>query len=431
MGFKILNARFRKRFRRGQKQVEAFGTQTEQSIEKNVYSRFERLRPVRRFVIGWLLLLVFLISGVLVQTVLLSGYYQTFQPVPGGKYIEGVLGRFTTANPLFASGDVNSSVSHLLFSGLFTYDGQNRLVGDLARDYSVDARGTTYTVHLRPHLTWHDGRPLTARDVVYTYQTIQNPDVQSPLLSSWQGITVSATNDTTIMFKLPGVLASFPYNLTTGIVPQHVLGSLSASALRTADFNTVHPIGSGPFVWQGLQVSGNNPKDQQEQIALLPFTRYHGGQPKLQQFIVRAYTSQTQLAHDFKTNQLIAVEGFNDVPGSLQHDSAVVEHSLLLSAANMVFFKTTSGPLADKSVRQALVASTNVPAIISSLHYQTHQVREPLLQGQLAYDPATAQSGFNAKGSTGLLDQDGWVLNAQGLRAKDGKPLRFTPPSIA
>ena len=426
MGFKLIKVRFRKRFRRGQKQVEAFSAQTEQSIEQNVFNRFERLRPVRRFVIGWLLLVLVLIAGVLVQTVLLSGYFQTFQPVPGGKYTEGILGRFTTANPLFATGDVDNSVAHLLFDGLFTYDGQNRLIGDLARSYEVDGKGTTYTVHLKPHLKWHDGKPLTARDVVYTYQTIQNPDVQSPQLSSWQGITVSATNDITVIFKLPGVLASFPYNLTTGIVPQHILGRLSASSLRTADFNTVHPIGSGPFSWQSIQVTGNDPTTQQEQIAFLPYGQYHGGAPKLQQFIVKAYSSRGQLAQDLKSNQLTAVEGLNDLPAALKSDTSIINHDLLLSAADMVFFKTSSGPLADKSVRQALVASTNTAAIIASLRYQTHQVRSPLLQGQLAYDPSTLQSGFNAKAATALLDQAGWTMNANGIRTKDSKQLRFT-----
>ena len=426
MGFKLIKVQFRKRFRRSKKQVEAFSAQTEQSIEKNIFNRFERLRPVRRFVIGWLLLVLLLIAGVLVQTVLLSGYFQTFQPVPGGKYTEGILGRFTTANPLFASGDVDSSVAHLLFDGLFTYDGQNRLVGDLAQGYEVDGKGTMYTVHLKPHLKWHDGMPLTARDVAYTYQTIQNPDVKSPQLSSWQGITVSATNDTTVVFKLPGVLASFPYNLTTGIVPQHILGKLSASSLRTADFNTVHPVGSGPFVWQSIQVTGTDPAKQQEQIALLPNADYHAGAPKLQQFIIRAYGSSKQLTQDLKTNQLTAAEGLNDVPSGLKSDATIMKHDLLLSAANMVFFRTSSGPLADKSVRQALVASTNTEAIVSSLGYQTRKVRSPLLQGQLAYDASTQQSGFNAKGATALLDQAGWTMNEKGIRIKDGKQLRFT-----
>jgi peptide/nickel transport system substrate-binding protein len=426
MGFKLFRMRFRKRYRRSQKQVEAFSAQTEQTIERQFLGRFNKLRQVRRFVIGWLLLLVLLIGGVLVQTVLLSGYFQSYRPVPGGIYTEGVLGRFTTANPLFATTDFDVTVSHLIFNGLLTYNAQARLVNDLSSGYSVDAKGTTYTVHLKPNLTWQDGKPLTAKDVAFTYQTIQNPDIKSPLLGSWQGITIAAPNPTTVTFKLPGVLASFPYNLTTGIVPQHLLTSIPPADLRSADFNTMRPVGSGAFAWQTIQVSGSDANDQQEQIALLPFKGYQGGKPKLQEFIVRSYSNPNRLANDLKSGQITAAEGLSTVPAHLANTKAVIQHSFLLSAANMVFFKTSSGQLADKTVRQALVSSTNVPAIVASLSYMTRAVREPLLQGQLAYDPSTTQSGFDLKHANALLDQDGWVMGQNGIRAKDGKPLKFT-----
>ncbi|MEO7363899.1 MAG: ABC transporter substrate-binding protein, partial [Candidatus Saccharimonadales bacterium] len=164
-----MRLRFRKRYRRGQRQVEAISAQTEQGIETHIFGRFGRLRAVRRFVISWLLLFVLLIGVVLSQTVLLGGYYQSYQPVPGGTYSEGIVGRFTTSNPLFVSNPVDTSVSRLLFSGLFTYDANNQLVGDIASDFTVDDHGTVYTVHLKPKLTWQDGQPLTARDVVFTY----------------------------------------------------------------------------------------------------------------------------------------------------------------------------------------------------------------------------------------------------------------------
>lgn len=426
MRFRLLRLRFRKRFRKSQRQVEEFGAQTEQTIEKHIFGRFSRLRPVQRFVVGWITLIILLIGAVLAQTVMLSGYFQSYHPIPGGVYTEGVMGRFTTANPLFATGPVDATVTHLMFSGLLTYDVHNKLVGDLARDYSVDSHGTLYTVHLKSGLTWQDGKPLTASDVVYTYQTIQNPDVQSPLLSSWRGITISAPNASTVTFKLPNVLASFPYNLTTGIVPQHLLASVQPSDLRSADFNTVHPTGSGAFEWQAIEVNGNDPATQEEQIALLPFDHYQGGKPKLQSFVVKAYASQKQLIRDFASHQLTAATGLNTLPPQLAANKSVIQHNLMLSAATMVFFKTSSGQLSDPQVRQALTSSTNLSAIITSLNYPTRAVKEPLLQGQLAYDPALTQAPFNLKNANSLLDQAGWHVGPNGLRSKAGKQLSFT-----
>lgn len=426
MQTRLIRLRFRRRFRKGQRQVEDLGIQAEEQIEKHLLKRFERLVPVRRFMIGWLGLLLILIIGVVIQNLALSGYYQTLKTVPGGIYTEGVRGRFTNANPLYATSEADTSVSRLIFAGLLTYNEQGKLVGDLASDYSVDSHGTAYTVHLKPHLTWQDGQPLTSADVVFTYQLIKNPDAGSPLGSSWQGITVSASDARTVVFKLPGILASFPYNLTNGIVPQHLLARIPPSDLRSADFNTVHPIGAGPFTWQAIQVtSGTDPQTAQEQVALTPFAGYVHGQPKLQKFVVKVFASELQLIQAFADNQLTAVEGLTEVPPKLRGNKAVLERSLPLHAANMVFFKTPSGVLADPVVRQSLVQAANVPDIMKHLDYTARAVREPILTGQVGYDPSLAQSSYNLKAAKTALDAAGWTADKQGLRHKAGKPLAF------
>lgn len=426
MRLRLIRLRFRRRLRKSQQHVEDFGQQAELGIERLFLRRFGRLAPVRRFVIGWLLLLVLVIGGLVVQNLLLSGYYQTLEPVPGGIYNEGIVGRFTNANPLFATSDVDSSVSRLLFAGLFTYNNQNQLVGDLAKSYSVNDKGTVYTVYLKPHLTWQDGRPLTSKDVLFTYQMIQNPDTQSPLEYSYQGVNVSAPNASTVVFKLPDPLASFPYSLTNGIVPAHLLSGIPPVDLRSADFNTVDPVGSGPFAWQAIQVTGSDPNTAEEQIALTPFAKYQGGSPKLNQFVIHVYASESQMTQAFQTHQLNGAEGYNEVPAALSKMSSVEVHNLLLTAATMVFFKTTSGVLADSQVRHSLVLAANVPPIISQLDYATRAVREPLLMGQLGYDSAYKQDGFNLAAAKALLYSDGWVRGSDGIRAKAGQQLAFT-----
>lgn len=427
MQTRLIRLRFRRRLRKGQQQVEDLSVQAEEQIEKHLLKRFERLVPVRRFMLGWLGLLLLLIAGVVAQNLALSGYYQTLQTIPGGIYTEGIRGRFTNANPLYATSEADATVSRLIFAGLLTYNQQGKLVGDLASDYSVDAHGTSYTVHLKPHLTWQDGRPLTSADVAFTYQLIKNPDAQSPLQSSWQGITVSAPNARTVVFKLPGVLASFPYNLTNGIVPQHVLAGMPPSDLRSADFNTVHPVGAGPFTWQAIQVaSGADPQTAQEQVALTPFAGYANGQPKLQKFVVKVFASQPQLIQAFATNQLTAVEGLSEVPAQLHGNATVIERNVPLRAATMVFFKTSSGVLADQAVRQSLVQAANTPDIIRHLDYPARAVREPVLMDQLGYGPSVAQPKFNLKAAQAALDAAGWTADKHGLRHKAGQPLAFT-----
>jgi peptide/nickel transport system substrate-binding protein len=345
--------------------------------------------------------------------------------VPGGIYNEGVLGTFTTANPIYAVNDVDTTVSHLIFAGLFSYNDKNQLVGDLASHYSIDSKGTTYTVYLKPHLTWQDGQPLTSQDVLFTYNLIQDPDAQSPLENNWQGVVVSAPTPLEVTFKLPNVLASFPYNLTTGILPQHILENTPPTEMRTADFNTLHPVGSGPFSWLALQVSGDDPSVAQEQIALSPFANYQGGEPKLQEFVVHAYADQQQLVQAFTSGQLTGIEGLQEVPSTIAKMKSLQVHNLLLTAGIYTFFKTTSGVLSDQTVRQALIEGADVPAIVSNLGYPTRLVREPLLEGQLAYNALYSQASYNPAAARSLLTKDGWVMGANGIRSKDGQPLSF------
>lgn len=423
--FRPFKRRFKRQLRRSQRQVEDLSLQAEQGLERNLLRRFERLSLVKRFVAGWIGLFVLLLGCLVWQLVNLSAYYQSVQPVPGGIYSEGLQGSFTTANPLYATNPVDTTVSHLVFAGLLKYDDHNHLIGNLASDYSVDTTGKVYTVHLRPGLTWQDGRPLTSADVLFTYQAIQNPDAQSPLQSGWQGINLAAPDDRTVVFTLPNALVSFPHNLTNGIVPAHLLAKVPVADLRTTDFNTAHPVGAGPFSWQTVQVSGGSPQNAQEQIALLPFDHYALGAPKLKEFVVHAYANLDQLLGDFKNGQLTAIAGLDSVPPQFQNDEAIVRHHMLLTAGTYVFFKTSTGVLSDVKVRQALVKASDPSAIIARLGYTTRPVREPVLESQLGYDPAYAQVTGDLVAAKSLLDQDGWQTGARGVRYKNGQPLSF------
>jgi len=426
MTAKNLSQRARRIFKLRRRQIEVLGVQAEKNIDRHFVNRLVRLLQVRRFVLTWILLLVLIVGIVILQTDSLSSYYQSLQPVPGGVYTEGILGDFTTANPLFASGQVDSAISKLVFAGLFNYNQSNQLVGDLASGYSVSPSGKVYTVTLKPNLVWQDGQPLTSSDVVFTYEAIQNPNVQSPLNSNWQGVTVAAVNPSTVTFTLTNPLSSFPYSLTNGIVPAHLLSNVPAAELISANFNN-DPVGAGPFSWLSVAEQGLTPQTRQEQINLTPFKNYNGGQPKLSGFIVRAFHDQNQLIASFKQGSLNGISGLENEPSSLLNDHKVQVYSMQLTAANMVFFKTSSGVLADTAVRKAIVYAANVNALIASLGYAANPVREPLLNGQLGFNPAYEEQTDNLSLADSTLASDGWVSpTLGGIRDKGGIPLSFT-----
>jgi peptide/nickel transport system substrate-binding protein len=426
MQIRLLKLRFRRRVRKSQRQVEDFGQQAESQIETQVFDRFSRLRHVRRFMVVWILFFGLLIGLTIWQLNSLGSYYQTVRPVAGGIYTEGILGDFTNANPVYASGEVDGAISKLLFASLFTYNAHNQLVGDLAQNWSANEQGTVYTVNLKPNLVWQDGQPLTADDVAFTYQVIKNPDAQSPLESSWHGITVTTVTPLQLRFTLPNALSSFPYAMTNGIIPKHILGHVAMTSMRSAAFNTSDPIGAGPFAWKTLQVTGDAPATREEQVALTPFAKYNRGMPKLDSFVIHAFHDQARLIRSYHKSELTAIAGLPSVPATLVKDPASQKNSFALTAAKMVFFKNSNPNLIDPKVRQALVAGVNVPAIMQGLGYATRPVTQPLLIGQLGYQPSLAQFTFDQSSAASKLDAAGWLVGKGGIRYKANQPLSFT-----
>ena len=407
--------------RRGAAQL---GQQADEQIERLLIRRFDQLVSVRRFVLLWISLFVFLFFLTVLQLRSLSPYYQSLQPVPGGMYSEGLSGAFTNANPLYATGAANSTISSLIFPGLFKFDTNGNLIGDLARRWKADVSGKNYMISIKPNLTWHDGVAFTADDVVFTYTTIQDIAAQSSLRANWQGIKVTKLGDYTVNFSLPNGLSSFPYSLTNGIIPRHLLGHVAPQAMRSASFNTA-PVGTGPFKWKFVEVKGVNAAEREQRITLAPFNKYYGGRPKLDGFSIITFSDDQHLITAFKNKQINAMSGLDELPGEFSGNSNIETHVTPLTSSVMAFFNNSKTLLSDVNIRRALVASINTKDIVGLLNYPAKLAHGPLLSNQLGYDATISQPGYNAQYANQVLDQAGWVKDGQGHRVKNGQTLQL------
>lgn len=417
--------RWRRLVRQRKRQVEGIGTQTEERLEQHFFKRLSKLANVRRFIASWLLLLILLISGIVIQIQALDDYYLSSQPVLGGIYTEGVIGAFTNANPLYATSTADVAVAELVFSGLMKYGEDNQLSYDLAEKWEVDESGKIYTVTLRPDLQWHDGKPLTAEDVVFTYKTIQNPEAKSPLRINWQGVSVESQGERAIVFTLPNTLSAFPHSLTNGIVPKHHLQNIKPAQLRSIHFNTVRPVGSGPFKWDKIEVKGNKIDNREEQIGLVRNEDYHEGAPKLQRFLLRVFRDEQKLIDSYINHELNAVAGLESYPDEFLGQASAVEYNIPLTSQVMVFFKTTEEPFTDVKVRQALVQATDTVGIVEDLGFPVILSRSPFLPIHVGYSKKLQQLNTDIEKAKKTLDEAGWKLNEEGVRTKDGRPLTF------
>jgi peptide/nickel transport system substrate-binding protein len=416
---------WKKNYRKRKKNARLLGRQADEQLEELFIRRFDRLVSVKRFVILWTLLFVGLFFSSVLQLRALGPYYETLKPAPGGIFSEGLVGNFTNANPIYSSGTADTAISHLIFSGLFKYDTNNKLTGDLATSWSVNDAQTRYTVNLRNDVKWQNGKPFTAEDVLFTYQMIQNIEAQSPLYTSWQGIKVTKKDNNTVYFDLNNPLSSFPYSLTNGIIPAQEFNGIKPVAMRTAPFNN-NPIGTGPFEWKYVEVTGKTDADREQRISLAANRDYWNSRPRLDGFTLTTFSNDHSLIEAFNNKQINAMSGLESVPDNVKGDKNVHVYNTPLTGEVMAFFNNSHPALNELNVRKALIQGVNHDQIDSVLDYPVKLVYAPLLSDQLGYDPSLAQPPYSQDGANQLLDKAGWSMGENSYRSKAGKPLTLT-----
>lgn len=195
--------------------------------------------------------------------------------------------------------------------------------------------------------------------------------------------------------------------------------------LRSVSFNTTSPVGSGPFKWEAVEVSGLTPETREHNIALIPNIDYHHGRPKLGRFIIRAFNDEKRMIRSFGDRELDAALGFDTIPDQFKDEPTIHEHNVPLTGGVYVFFKNSHDVLKDAKVRQSLVMAANTKEIVGRLGHPVLSVHGPLLKSHLGYDKDLVQYGHNIQEANRLLDEAGWKQGEDGLRSKDGKQLAF------
>ena len=197
----------------------------------------------------------FMAGGLELLEACASGPTQTSEtPKKGGHVIEGNFSDIRTLNSMLSSDTASNQVIGLMFDGLLNVKKNGDLIGALAQGVpTISADGLTYTFKLRPNVKWSDGQALTADDVIFTYALAYDPkyaDVSSPRRGDLSKYIASMTapDPQTVVIKTSEVFAPFlGSHAEYGILPKHVLGSMSAKEINTADFNTAPSVVNGPF----------------------------------------------------------------------------------------------------------------------------------------------------------------------------------------
>ncbi len=345
-------------------------------------------------------------------------YSHTYElPANGGSYTEGLIGNPRFINPLLApNNDADRDVSQLVFSGLLKLNDQGELVPDLATSYSVSEDGKTIVFELRDGIYWHDGELLTADDVVFTIDTILDPEFKSPLRPSFGGITAEALNQNTVKFQLKEAYAPFLSSLTVGIIPRHIWYPIPAAQASLSEHMT-KPIGSGPYKFKSLTKDNNTGA-----IKLYTLTaneNYYERPPYITELSFKFYPDFLSGVEALKNQN---VDGLSLLPKENRQTDQLKKvniYNLSLPQYSAIFFNPqNNAALSDINVRQALAYAINRQVIIDqALSGEGVIINSPILPGAPGYDAELPNYNFDATKAAELLDKSNWTI-------KEGQTFR-------
>lgn len=354
----------------------------------------------KKTIIGATALLVVTLIG---WTSYFISTHSILSPKNGGEYSEGLIGAPKFVNPIFAStNDIDTDIASLVYSGLFKYDANKQLVPDLAAKFVVGADQKTYDIELKPGLKWSDGEPLTVNDILFTFETLQNPEVGSPLIVAFQGVRVDKIADNTVRFTLKTPYAPFLDSLTLGILPEHTWSEITPANMRLAQFN-LQPVGSGPWKFDKMvkDSSGNL-----QSYALAPNTNYYGQKPYLKDVVFKFFDNYNDAVSALRSQTIL---GLSFVPHNLKdkvNGKNLNNFGLQLPQYTAIFFNQTTPELKDENLRLALAEAIDKKTVIDqALDGDGVALDSPILPGNLGYFEGVKKIPFDPNAANTLLDK--------------------------
>ncbi len=324
-------------------------------------------------------------------------------------------GDYTAINPaLYEHGEINL----LLFAGLMAHNGQNEVVPDVAETWEYDAKNCTYTFKLRRDVYFHDGHPLTSRDVRFTLQAIMDPENASENASNYEDILEIETPDdyTVILFLAAPNVALLDY-LAIGILPAHLL---EGKDLALDSFNQ-NPVGAGPYRLEQW--------DMGQSITLRKHEQYHRGEPKIDEIIFKIVEDTQARALQLQSGELDLAQvtpedaqmfrqGQNSQDYRVyQMDTA--DYRGILYNFNGDFFSR------HRELPNILSYAIDRQAIVDTVLMGCGEAAYSPLQKGPYVNEQMEKFEYNPQKAMQLLEQAGWSKGEDGIYQKEGERLQF------
>ena len=171
-------------------------------------------------------------------------------------------------NPLYATNTAEKDVAALMHAGLLKYDNEGGFMPHLATTWRQEDKNN-YLFTLKENVSFHDGTPITAKDIAYTIKMVQE-DPENPRREVWVGAEVTDTENSTIKITIPEGNIHFPEGFTTPILPEHIWKKIPIEKRKRYKGSGAY-IGAGPYKFDQETVTLD---EQPTHITLIDFPGY-------------------------------------------------------------------------------------------------------------------------------------------------------------
>ncbi len=313
---------------------------------------------------------------------------------------------------------------HVLFVTLVGNDARYEPQPYFARSWEFDSDTSEVIFHLRHDLEWHDGTPVTSRDVAFTFERLKDPAVAFPnpsYFDYWDAVDV--IDPVTVRFFLrPHANALYGWT-RTAIMPEHILGDVPPEQLESHPFGVLAPVGNGPF-----RFVERVPGDRWVFEANPDFPAELGGRPYLDRLVYRQIPDDFALTAALQTGEVdLLIEASPAMLDQVGGDTTIVSTSYSAPEYAFIAWNSRRPEFADPRVRRALTMAIDRETLVEAvLGGNGTAAPGPVGPWHWAYDSTWEPLPFDPEAAAALLDEAGWRdSDGDGTRDRAGEPFSF------
>jgi peptide/nickel transport system substrate-binding protein len=353
----------------------------------------------------------------------------------------------TLLNPHFATGTKDQDASRIFYEPLACFDPDGNVVPILAAEVPSVSAGTLakdltwVTWRLKRGVSWHDGKPFTADDVVFTWEYVSDPATSAVTSGSFREIAKIETPDpytVKLVFTKPQPFWADAFCGVRGlVVPKHHFDNYRGAKSREALAN-LKPVGTGPFRFVDFKPGDVvhaeiNPGYHVPNRPYFDTLEMKGGGDAVSAARAVLQTGEYDYAWNMQVEDDILVRLEQGSKGRVNiWATGSVEHMQLNTTdpwtevdGERSSAKTTHPLLSDPAVRQALSLLVDRSAVQEQIYGRQGQTSANYLNAPPRVRSSNTRWEFNVEKAAQILDAAGWKRGGDGIRGKDGKRLKL------